>query len=197
MLPARSLPSPRIHWRNLRRVRRRASGPTVAYNLRFPGQIFDGQGGLHYNYFRDYDAATGRYIESDPIGIVGLNRIFATVAKQRWMRLTGQRNGSPPLSGNPQTNTYDYGNEDPLDVINPQGQFGVIGWVAIAITAVVAGEIVYSIYKCAQACDSSTNCPYPKNSGDPIADQGRNTWVLQCKLQCVKSFGEAAKVGPW
>ena len=26
---------------------------------------------LHYNYFRDYDPATGRYIESDPIGLAG------------------------------------------------------------------------------------------------------------------------------
>jgi hypothetical protein len=28
---------------------------TVAYNVRFPGQIFDGQAGLHQNYFRDFD----------------------------------------------------------------------------------------------------------------------------------------------
>ena len=33
--------------------------------------MFDGQAGLHYNYFRDYDPATGRYIESDPIGLRG------------------------------------------------------------------------------------------------------------------------------
>ncbi|GFE81309.1 hypothetical protein GCM10011487_33090 [Steroidobacter agaridevorans] len=25
----------------------------------------------HYNYFRDYDPATGRYVESDPIGLDG------------------------------------------------------------------------------------------------------------------------------
>jgi naphthoate synthase len=29
----------------------------------------DGQAGLHQNYFRDYDPATGRYVESDPVGL--------------------------------------------------------------------------------------------------------------------------------
>jgi RHS repeat-associated protein len=44
------------------------------YNLRFPGQIFDGQAGLHYNGFRDYDPAVGRYPESDPLGLkAGVN----------------------------------------------------------------------------------------------------------------------------
>ena len=71
MLPARSPLSPRLHWRNRRRVRRRASGRTVAYNLRQPGQIFDGQAGLHQNGFRDYDPAIGRYAQSDPIGLTG------------------------------------------------------------------------------------------------------------------------------
>jgi RHS repeat-associated protein len=39
--------------------------------LRFPGQIYDRDARLHYNYFRDYDPNTGRYIESDPIGLAG------------------------------------------------------------------------------------------------------------------------------
>ncbi len=44
---------------------------TFGYNLRFPGQFFDQRAKLHYNYFRDYDPNTGRYIESDPIGLAG------------------------------------------------------------------------------------------------------------------------------
>jgi len=48
-----------------------------AYNLRFPGQVFDGQVGLHSNYFRDYDPATGRYVESDPIGLDGGTNPYA------------------------------------------------------------------------------------------------------------------------
>jgi RHS repeat-associated protein len=60
-----------VHWRNRHRARRRASGRSFAYNLRFPGQIFDGQAGLHQNYFRDYDPGVGRYVESDPIGLEG------------------------------------------------------------------------------------------------------------------------------
>jgi len=43
----------------------------VNVRLRFPGQYLDAETGLHYNYFRDYDAVTGRYIQSDPIGLEG------------------------------------------------------------------------------------------------------------------------------
>ncbi|BBE51951.1 Putative deoxyribonuclease RhsC [Ferriphaselus amnicola] len=42
-----------------------------AFNLRFPGQYFDKETSTHYNYFRDYDPAVGRYVQSDVIGLGG------------------------------------------------------------------------------------------------------------------------------
>ena len=45
--------------------------PSLDMPLRFPGQIYDAHTAMNYNYFRDYDPNTGRYIQSDPIGLKG------------------------------------------------------------------------------------------------------------------------------
>ncbi|MFD9245769.1 DUF6531 domain-containing protein [Streptomyces sp. NPDC059556] len=37
--------------------------------LRFPGQYFDRETGLHHNYFRHYDPETARYLTLDPLGL--------------------------------------------------------------------------------------------------------------------------------
>lgn len=51
-----------------------ASSGIFNYNLKFAGQLYDSHAGLHQNYFREYDSAVGRYVESDPIGLeAGVN----------------------------------------------------------------------------------------------------------------------------
>ena len=44
---------------------------SVVNNVRLPGQYYDAETGLHYNYHRYYDPRTGRYLTSDPIGQAG------------------------------------------------------------------------------------------------------------------------------
>lgn len=52
---------------------------SVTVNLRMPGQYFDAETGLHQNRFRTYDPNSGRYLESDPLGLYAGINSFAYV----------------------------------------------------------------------------------------------------------------------
>jgi RHS repeat-associated protein len=51
----------------------------VVNNFRFPGQYYDQETGLHYNWHRDYDPGTGRYLTPDPLGLAGGLNLFPYV----------------------------------------------------------------------------------------------------------------------
>lgn len=54
-------------------------GKAFILNLRFPGQYYDKETGRNQNYFRDYNPETGRYVQSDPIGLKGGVNTFVYV----------------------------------------------------------------------------------------------------------------------
>jgi RHS repeat-associated protein len=90
-------------------------GSAFVLDMRFPGQRYDASSGLNQNGFRDYEAATGRYPQSDPTG----------------------------LSGGISTYGYAFGN--PLLFIEPFGlapnQACAAGWIATC--TIVGGGIGY------------------------------------------------------
>ncbi|WP_097459093.1 RHS repeat-associated core domain-containing protein [Mangrovitalea sediminis] len=101
---------------------------SFTYNLRYPGQYYDQETGLDYNYNRDYDPALGRYIQSDPIGLMGGLNTYAyaggdPVAYIDWLGLCANTNPSlwHLLASNPWlaatilgTEVVGLGPEDPL-----------------------------------------------------------------------------------
>jgi len=47
---------------------------TITNPFRFPGQYYDQETGLHYNYFRYYEPGIGRYLRPDPLLLFPINQ---------------------------------------------------------------------------------------------------------------------------
>ena len=77
-------------------------GNRFAYNLRFPGQYFDSETGLHYNATRDYDPEIGRYIQSDSYGLQGGLNTYLYASASPLMRIDpkGTIDFEPPIDSN-------------------------------------------------------------------------------------------------
>ncbi|WP_277627260.1 RHS repeat domain-containing protein [Burkholderia stabilis] len=83
--------------------------------IRFPGQYYDRESGLHYNRLRYYDAEIGRYITQDPIGLLGV------------------------LGG---SNHHSYADRDPVNRIDPSGAFAFLIPVALFVGRALGGAAV-------------------------------------------------------
>jgi len=104
-------------------------GLLFEYNLRFPGQFYDKETGLHYNYYRDYDSVTGRYIDSDPTGLAGGINAYA----------------------------YAYVNGNPVNLTDPNGLMAIPAAraAAAAIPAAVCAVAPSVCQKAAQAVSNA------------------------------------------
>jgi RHS repeat-associated protein len=72
-------------------------GEQLEQPLRFQGQYFDAESGLHYNRHRYYDPDVGRYLTPDPIRLAGgLNKYQYTPNPTGWVDPLGLSGNCPP-----------------------------------------------------------------------------------------------------
>ena len=86
----------------------------ITNNLCFPGQYYDVETGLHYNWHRYYDPETGRYLRPDPIGLDG------------------------------GINPYVYALNSPANWIDPRGENPVVIVAAVISAPLIAAAIHYN-----------------------------------------------------
>ena len=65
---------------------------TATLDARFPGQWYQLEAGLHYNWHRHYDPSLGRYTQPDPLGFVDGPSVYAYAgsAPHRWVDRDGR-----------------------------------------------------------------------------------------------------------
>jgi RHS repeat-associated protein len=133
-------------------------GKSFTLNLRLPGQYYDEETGLHYNYLRDYDPKTGRYVTSDPVGLAG------------------------------GVNPYAYVGNDPLGAVDPLGLYEVdIHYYMTYFLAIAAGVDSTAARTMALAAqyidDNPITQPLPHNLLTAIANIMFDNPAVQRRLE--------------
>ena len=135
-----------------------------SFNQRFPGQYYDAETGLHYNYFRDYDPSVGRYVESDPIGLKGGANIYAYVASAPLGRfdefgLVGEGGGFSVRYGNWCGKNWSGGHSGPIIPQNPVGPMDSVD------ECCMTHDHCYATYEC-ETCGASIRAKEGKKACD-------------------------------
>jgi len=135
-------------------------------NVRFPGQYYDSETGLHYNYYRYYDYSTSRYLSADPRGA-----ILDFSAPERQVAVLEGIGISTIKSFDHINNSYGYADNNPVMGLDPTGEF----------EPVTIGLIVWSLL-------------YVTHAGDAISSSNGNVWGQVRKQDNICTLGPV--IGP-
>ncbi len=175
----------------------------IENNIRFPGQYEDGETGLHYNYFRDYDPSLGRYVESDPRGI---SYDFSDPKRQLSLQ-SGVGIGG--ISKNPGLdNTFNYAGQNPLIMVDATGEiYGLIARVInTAFRKCVGSRLAcgaaggaFGGYKVDQRLEVQRRCQLEcEQATQQCTEKGDTRELNRCKTKCVEtSWGQKFRRAPW
>ncbi len=106
-------------------------------NLGFPGQYHDAETGNWYNHHRTYNPRTGRYLESDPIGLAGGLNTYSYVGGNpvSWVDSLGLAKVDLSSGYTGRVDTFNYGGNVSFEihVYDPRGTevgvYGSDGWI--------------------------------------------------------------------
>ena len=134
------------------------SSSSITNNFRFPGQYYDAETGLHYNYHRYYDPGTGRYVSSDPIYLKDVEGLSGA-----YLSYIIKANSYSPQD----FNNYAYSLNNPLNRFDP---FGLQATDKNCEDCYLCGTRLFSYYSsiyskikfmrhCVSSCEISKQCP--------------------------------------
>ncbi|ARN73934.1 RHS repeat domain-containing protein [Oceanicoccus sagamiensis] len=138
----------------------------IDQQARFLGQYFDEESGLAYNYYRDYDPSLGRYIQSDPRGIL---LDFSDPQRQVAMDMGLSFPNYDYIHG--LNHNYNYVGGNPAGYIDPTGE----GAVGIIVPVVVTGLGLVIYYDCMEKCTKKK-----QNEEDCSAGQATSECAQVC-----------------
>ena len=174
----------------------------ITNNIRFQGQYFDKETGLHYNRHRYYSPNIGRYISKDPIGLLGGHNVYAYapnpvewvdprgLAKSKGGKGSGGNKGTTskkkPCPGNPCS-----GRNPAVSARSWQGRPEddmYVGKDSYRNVVVKEGTILYTLYPHGKSDQGLLQNPTPSYFVD-----GKQ--LLALKAQGARAYNDALQVG--